>query len=112
MDDIRLSELREVYKDRNLMEELEWGKYAYHGGYRSEQTGQFINWLCDAAHRALKPKTGKWIYCEDEAEEYVDGYRCDQCGFFVPWDYKHKSPYFIEEYLYCPSCSARMKGGE
>lgn len=57
-----------------------------------------------------EPKTGKWIYCEDEAEEYVDGYRCDQCGYFVPWDFKHKSPYFIEEYHYCPSCKARMKG--
>lgn len=65
----------------------------------------------DKAIEALSAeKTGKWIYCEDEAEEYVDGYRCDQCGYFVPWDYKHKSPYFIEEYHYCPSCKARMKG--
>lgn len=62
------------------------------------------------AINALERNTGKWICCEDEDEQYVDGYRCDQCGFFAPWDHEHKSPYFIEEYLYCPSCGSRMRG--
>lgn len=64
---------------------------------------------CNQLATNTKPKTGKWIYCEDDDAQYVDGYRCDQCGFFVPWDYKHKSPYFIEEYHYCPNCGADMK---
>lgn len=70
----------------------------------------FSEQACREIVTALEQKTGKWIYCEDEDAQCVDGYRCDQCGFFAPWDYEHKSPYFIEEYLYCPSCGSRMKG--
>ena len=45
--------------------------------------------VCDAIKQLppIQPKRGKWIYCEDSMADCVDGYRCDQCGFFVPWDW-------------------------
>lgn len=49
---------------------------------------------------------GKWVYGEDE--DGVDGYRCNKCGFFVTWDYKHTHIHFIDDYLFCPHCNARM----
>ena len=49
----------------------------------------------------------KWIYGEDRVA-MCDGYRCSNCGFFVPWDYQHKFISYIEEYNYCPSCGAMM----
>lgn len=52
---------------------------------------------------------GEWIYGEHDVA-MCDGYRCDRCGFFVPWDYKHKSIDFINDYNYCPNCGVRMKG--
>jgi len=57
-----------------------------------------------------EPKRGRWIYCEDTTADCVDGYRCDQCGFFVPWDYKHKGIDFIQDYNFCPNCGADMRG--
>jgi len=56
-----------------------------------------------------EPKRGRWIYCEDSTADCVDGYRCDQCGFFVPWDYKHKGIDFIQDYNFCPNCGAKME---
>lgn len=53
---------------------------------------------------------GKWEYCEHEIANYVDGYKCSHCGFFVPWDYEHKFINFIEDYNFCPSCGADMRG--
>lgn len=50
---------------------------------------------------------GKWIYGEYEIA-MCDGYRCSKCGYFVPWDYGHKSIDYIKEYNYCPSCGAKM----
>mgnify|MGYP003471924080 CR=1 FL=1 len=58
-----------------------------------------------------EPKRGKWIYCEDSTADSVDGYRCDQCGFFVPWDYTHKSIDYIKDYNFCPKCGS-YNGGE
>ena len=52
---------------------------------------------------------GKWIYGEHEIA-MCDGYRCSKCGYFVPWDYGHKSIDYINEYHYCPSCGAKMDG--
>ena len=52
-------------------------------------------------------KTGRWIYGEDE--HCIDGYHCDKCGFFVPWDYVHKFINYIEDYNFCPNCGAKMK---
>lgn len=53
-------------------------------------------------------KKGKWIYGEDEYG--IDGYHCDECGFFVPWDYAHKFINYIEDYHFCPNCGANMRG--
>lgn len=52
-------------------------------------------------------KTGKWIH--DEDEYCIDGYHCNECGFFVPWDYIHKSINYIEDYRYCPNCGVKME---
>ena len=60
----------------------------------------------DLIHRE-ESQNGKWIYCEDMCG--VDGYRCDKCGFHVPWDYTHKFIDFIKDYHYCPNCGARME---
>lgn len=53
-------------------------------------------------------KTGKWIYGEHDVA-MCDGYRCNKCGFFVPWDYKHKSIDYIKDYHCCPNCYAYME---
>jgi hypothetical protein len=53
-------------------------------------------------------RKGHWIYGEDEYG--IDGYHCDECGFFVLWDYAHKFINFIEDYHYCPNCGADMRG--
>ena len=60
---------------------------------------------------SAQPKSGRWIYCEDTTADCVDGYRCDQCGFFVPWDYQHKSIDYIKDYNFCPMCGS-YNGGE
>ena len=54
-------------------------------------------------------KKGKWIYGEHDVA-MCDGYRCNRCGFFVPWDYEHKFIDFINDYHYCPNCGAYMRG--
>ena len=54
-----------------------------------------------------RPK-GKWIYGEHDVA-MCDGYRCDQCGFFAPWDYQHKFIDFIKDYNFCPHCGADMR---
>jgi hypothetical protein len=54
----------------------------------------------------VQPKTGHWIYGENEYG--IDGYHCDKCGFFVPWDYAHKFINYIKDYKFCPKCNARM----
>jgi DNA-directed RNA polymerase subunit RPC12/RpoP len=53
---------------------------------------------------------GTWVYGEDSTADCVDGYRCSQCGFFVPWDYNHKLIDYINDYAYCPNCGADMRG--
>ena len=60
---------------------------------------------------SAQPKRGKWIYGEDSIADGVDGYRCDQRGFFVPWDYTHKSIDYIKDYNFCPKCGS-YNGGE
>lgn len=53
-------------------------------------------------------KAGKWIYGED-FETGHDGWHCNQCGHFEPWNYsldmttaKLKLP------NHCPNCGSRM----
>ena len=60
---------------------------------------------------SAQPQKGKWIYGEHESA-MCDGYRCDKCGFFVPWDYQHEFIDFIKDYNYCPSCGADMREGD
>ena len=67
MNDSRLAELREKYKDRNLLEELGWGAYHNHSGYTSKAAGEFLNWLCNAAYRAIKAQS-QWIPCSDTVD--------------------------------------------
>ncbi len=60
-----------------------------------------------------QPKKGKWIYGEDEYGK--DGYRCDKCGFFIPWDYIHKFINYIDDHNYrpdnyCPNCGSDNRG--
>ena len=59
---------------------------------------------------SAEPKRGRWLYCEDTTADCVDGYRCDQCGFFVPWDYQHKSIDYIKDYNFCPNCGSYNGG--
>ena len=66
-------------------------------------------WLRQLPSAEPKRIRGKWIYCEDSTADSVDGYRCDQCGLFVPWDYKHKGIDFIQDYNFCPNCGAKME---
>lgn len=54
MNNERLEELREEYKNRKLLEELAWGTYADHSGYTRKNNAEFLNWLCDAAYREIK----------------------------------------------------------
>lgn len=93
MNTERLAELKEKYKDRNLLEELYWGIYADHSGYTSKQNGEFLNWLCLMAYTKIKgadqaptvvnekltterPK-GEWIIVDD-TEKFIA--KCSVCG--------------------------------
>ena len=60
----------------------------------------------NAVKETKEPKVGHWIYGENEYG--IDGYHCDICGFFVPWDYAHKFINYIKDYKFCPKCSAKM----
>lgn len=50
---------------------------------------------------------GQWIYCEDDSGH--DGYKCSECGYFVPWCYDAQSCDFIWNYNFCPHCNADMR---
>lgn len=67
---------------------------------------------CEAVFKDIPSaeKQGEWIYCEDD--EGQDGYRCSECGFFVPWYYGYEDINFIYKYHACPLCMARMKGAD
>ena len=64
--------------------------------------------LPSAQPTAEPVRHGKWAYGEDEYG--IDGYHCDKCGFFVPWDYTNKFIDFIKDYHFCPNCGADMRG--
>ena len=66
--------------------------------------------LIEAIPSADRPQ-GEWVYGEHNVA-MCDGYRCNRCDFFVPWDYEHKFIDFINDYHYCPSCGAKMKGAD
>lgn len=104
MNDERLAELKEIYKDRNLFEELAWGIYWNHSGYTSKQNGEFLNWLCLMAYKALKERpTCKWIFDSDNIMfgNPYGSYKCTNCNSWTGW-VTH----------FCSNCGAKMKGGE
>ena len=68
----------------------------------------FCDYLIECVKQLPSAQNGKWIYGEHDVA-MCDGYRCDKCGFFVPWDYQHKFIDFIKDYNYCPSCGADMR---
>lgn len=70
MNDERLEELKEKYKDRNIREELVWGCYAKHSGYISKQDGEFINWLCNRAITEIK-EANKAAGVESHSEKEI-----------------------------------------
>ena len=56
MNNERLEKLREIYKHRKLLEELNWGRYANHNRYYNKLDAEFMNWLCDKAYHVIKEK--------------------------------------------------------
>lgn len=80
MNDARLNELRQKYKDRNLLEELGWGAYANHSGYTSKSNGEFLNWLCNEAYRELKKTQPE--PCDDVVSRKAAIRACG--GYLVP----------------------------
>lgn len=74
--------------------------------------GDFEDACCaiENAPTVEERKKGKWIYGEDEYG--IDGYHCDKCGFFVPWNYLNMFINYIEDYKFCPNCGADMRGGQ
>lgn len=54
----------------------------------------------------VEVRHGHWIY--GESEEGHDGYRCSECGEFVPWEYGEYDIDFIKEVHYCLYCGAQM----
>ena len=86
MNDTRLAELREKFKDRNLLEELGWGAYHNHSGYTSKADGEFLNWLCNAAYKAIKALPSaqpEIVHCKDckwwDKQDFLQG-RCALLG--------------------------------
>lgn len=77
-----------------------------------DTVGELMEAVIQAHKNSAQPKRkpGKWIYGEDEYG--IDGYHCDECGFFVPWDYAHKFINYIEDYNFCPHCGADMREDE
>lgn len=56
MNDERLDQLREIYKNRKLLVELNWGRYANHNRYNRKLDAEFLNWLCDKSYHEIKSK--------------------------------------------------------
>ena len=77
MNDARLAELAEMYADRDLIEELAWGVYANHSGSVRKEQGEFINWLCFSAYKALKALNIDKVTDARSAAEYEIPERID-----------------------------------
>jgi len=86
-----------------------FGRWQWSNGFNTALTAVGID-LKKLPSAQPEPQEGTWVYGEDSTADCVDGYRCSQCGFFVPWDYNHKLIDYINDYAYCPNCGAKMKG--
>ena len=86
------------------------GEITITGKTNAEAVRDYVNALKGRIERIqpIRPRRGRWIYGEDEYG--IDGYHCDKCGFFVPWDYAHKFINYIADYNFCPNCGADMRG--
>ena len=105
MNNDKLIELEEKYKNRNLMEELSWGAYYNHQGYTYKLQAEFLNWLCYTAYKRIKElerPQGEW---EDHNSYYK---RCSHCQKIVGFDYILQDG---EVFNFCPNCGAEMKVG-
>ena len=53
-------------------------------------------------------REGEWVYAENDYG--YDGWRCNQCGYWISWDY-HASMEEAARDLpaYCPDCYADMR---
>lgn len=78
-------------------------------GCTNEQAEGYGSDIPDDCPLSIEPERekGEWIYGEHDVA-MCDGYWCNKCGFFVPWDYKHKSIDFIRDYHFCPNCGRTM----
>ena len=99
--------MKEVDK---IIAELEWFRSVL---IKGGKIPEYYEAQVDILTKAIKileqseSQKGEWIYGEDEYG--IDGYHCDQCGFFIPWDYTHKFIDFIKDYHWCPSCRTPMR---
>lgn len=75
-----------------------------------EYNGRSVEVIRNLPSAQPEREKGNWVYGEDVYG--IDGYHCDKCGFFVPWDYVHKFISYIEDYNFCPNCGADMRGEE
>ena len=100
----RQAAIKAICEDGTMLERQ--GKYTMTMAERKQKDADILDTLPPA--QSERPK-GEWIYGEHDIA-MCDGYWCDQCGFFVPWDYKHKFIDFIKDYHWCPSCGADMRG--
>lgn len=90
MNDERLAELKEKYKNRNLLEELAWGIYYNHSGYTPKQNGEFLNWLCLMAYKALKERPqGEWIPVSERLPE-------ESLNSVIGWDAYRERCVFVQ----------------
>lgn len=125
MNDEKLAELREKYKNRNLREELSWGAYANHNGYTGKTNAEFLNWLCNAAYRRIKELeenetvkefVNKCRECgKQQKSEWVvtsQGFppepttTCKKCGFDRDFNIEH---WYWHKIKFCPNCGAEME---
>jgi ribosomal protein S27AE len=89
-------------------DELDVGDWILHRTFVQNMSDIDRRTILDLPPVQPERKKGEWIYGEDEYG--VDGYHCDECGYFVPWDYVHKFINYIEDYKFCPNCGADMRG--
>lgn len=56
-------------------------------------------------------KTGRWIFCDSDAERY-DDIRCSVCGkhFTVDAERWCDIGFIASDLMYCPNCGAKMEG--
>ena len=98
-----LDKIWEARRSQQVLDNTQVADLVMHGLYIAESIIEELP--------SVQPRKGKWIYGEHDVA-MCDGYRCDNCGFFVPWDYQHKFIDFIKDYNYCPSCGADMREGD